>query len=80
MLTVASCNAQGFKSNGNVRADQLLLRYVKDYYSSGCKDPEAKVRSTELGPLYFQQPGMCSLRKHIYRLRCVRSLDDDHWI
>jgi hypothetical protein len=80
MLTAASCDAQGLKSEGNTRAYQLLLRYVEDYYSSGCKDPEAKVRSTTLGPLYFQQPGMSSLRQNRYRLKCVRSLDDDHWI
>jgi hypothetical protein len=80
MLTAASCNAQGLKSKGNARADQLLLRYVEDYYSSGCNDPEAKVRNTELGPLYFQQPGMYFLRMNRYRLRCVRSLNDDHWI
>jgi hypothetical protein len=80
VLIAASCNVQAFKSKGNVRADQLLFRYVEDYYSSECKDPEAKVRSTALGPLYFQKPGMYFLRKNRYKLRCVRSFDDDHWI
>ena len=62
MLNAASCNAQGLKSKGHVRADQLLLHYIEDYFSSGCQDPEAKVRSTTLGPLYFQQPGMYPLQ------------------
>jgi hypothetical protein len=41
-----------------MRADQLLLQYVEDYYSSGCTNSKDKIRSTMLGPLYFQQPGM----------------------
>jgi hypothetical protein len=53
-----SCDAQGLRSHGDEDAVQLLLKYVTDYYSSGCTDPRSKVYSTALGPLYFQHPGL----------------------
>ncbi len=58
------CTARGLKSKGKVRADELLLQYVEEYFSAGLTHPGGKLRSTTLGPLYFQHPGKALLYRY----------------
>lgn len=52
-----SCDAQGMKTKENLRADQILLQNVEDYFKSGSPISDVKVRKTQLPPMYFQHAG-----------------------
>lgn len=52
------CEAQGFKNKKvALRAETSLLVNVERYFQQGVFDPEDKVRSTKLPPIYFQHAG-----------------------
>lgn len=73
------CNARGLKSKGKVRADELLLQYVEEYFSAGSTHREGKLRSTRLGPLYFQHPGK-PFSTDTTTLLIRRTFINNHWI
>ncbi|KAK1835825.1 zinc finger with UFM1-specific peptidase domain protein [Podospora conica] len=56
-LLEVPCQAQGFKNPEPGKSEALLLEYVENYFRSGTRDPMAKVRQTNLPPLYFQHAG-----------------------
>ncbi|KAK0754801.1 peptidase family C78-domain-containing protein [Schizothecium vesticola] len=51
------CEAQGFKNPEPGKSEALLYEHVENYFRSGALDPMAKVRQTNLPPLYFQHAG-----------------------
>lgn len=52
------CEAQGFKNKKEaLRAETSMLVNVERYFQQGIFNPEDKVRSTSLPPIYFQHAG-----------------------
>ncbi|KFY26327.1 hypothetical protein V493_04163 [Pseudogymnoascus sp. VKM F-4281 (FW-2241)] len=51
------CDAQAFKTDGKLTADELLIKTVEEYFRAGCADSTSKIRTTQLPSIYFQHPG-----------------------
>ncbi|KAJ9142620.1 Zinc finger with UFM1-specific peptidase domain protein [Pleurostoma richardsiae] len=51
------CDAQGFKDKEPGKSEERLLQYIEHYFQSAVFNPEAKVRTTTLPPIYFQHAG-----------------------
>ncbi|KFY14519.1 hypothetical protein V492_02573 [Pseudogymnoascus sp. VKM F-4246] len=51
------CDAQAFKGDGTLSADEILMKNVEEYFRTGCADSTSKIRRTQLPSIYFQHPG-----------------------
>ncbi|OBT65994.1 hypothetical protein VE03_03195 [Pseudogymnoascus sp. 23342-1-I1] len=51
------CDAQAFKTDGKLGAEEILMKNVEEYFRAGCLDSTSKIRRTQLPSIYFQHPG-----------------------
>lgn len=59
-LSFNSCDAQAFKTDGKLGADDILMKSVEEYFRAGYADSTSKIRRTQLPSIYFQHPGMAT--------------------
>ena len=64
LRSFVSCEASSFGDSNSMSGYLQVLRAVEDYFLSGVATSPAdqKVNSTLLPPIYFQYPGMYSIR------------------